>query len=420
MLLKLAWNNIVKRPFSSGLSVLLLASSIMIIILAFLTMQQLESKFNENANKIDLVVGAKGSRLQLVLCNVFHVDNPTGNIRMKDVTFLTKHPFVKNAIPISLGDNFKSYRIVGTNQNFLQKLYEAPLKKGKLFEKPYEVVLGFNAANKMDLKLGDSFYGSHGIDASIHEHQDAKYLVVGLLDYSGEVIDNLILTPLESVWQVHSEDHQKGSFDLSYEKKHDHDHDHHHDHHKTTVHEEDKEITAFLVNYNSPRAKFSIPGIVNNKEQLMAAEPPIEIQRLLDLVQPAVKVVTVLAWFIFGLAFFSMLITMINSMKNRKYEIAMMRASGATSKLVLISILAEGFLIAFIGGLLGVFMGHILLEIMGQYLTNHYHYQFSGLIFNYFELWLLIGTIATGIISAFIPAIAAYNMDISSTLKKKI
>ena len=416
MLLKLAWNNIIKRPFSSGLSVLLLASSIMIVILAFLTMQQIESKFNENANKIDLVVGAKGSRLQLVLCNVFHVDNPTGNIRMKDVTFLTKHPFVKNAIPISLGDNYKSYRIVGTNQNFLQKLYKAPLKQGKLFEKPYEVVLGFNAANKMDLKLGDSFYGSHGIDASIHEHQDAKYLVVGLLDYSGEVIDNLILTPLESVWQVHSEDHKKGSFDLSYEKKHDHDHHHH----KTTVVEEDKEITALLVNYNSPRAKFSIPGIVNNKEQLMAAEPSIEIQRLLDLVQPAIKVVTVLAWFIFGLAFFSMLITMINSMKNRKYEIAMMRASGATSKLVLISILAEGFLIAFIGGLLGFFMGHILLEIMGQYLTNHYHYQFSGLIFNSFELWLLIGTIATGIISAFIPAIAAYNMDISSTLKKKI
>lgn len=414
MLLKLAWNNIVKRPFSSGLSVLLLASSIMIIILSFLTMQQIESKFNENANKIDLVVGAKGSRLQLVLCNVFHVDNPTGNIRMKDVTFLAKHPFVKNAIPISLGDNYKSYRIVGTNQNFLQKLYKAPLKQGKLFEKPYEVVLGFNAANKMDLKLGDSFYGSHGIDASIHEHQDAKYLVVGLLDYSGEVIDNLILTSLESVWQVHSEDHQKGSFDLNYEKKHDH------HHHKITLDEEDKEITALLVNYKSQRAKFSIPGIVNNKEQLMAAEPSIEIQRLLDLVQPAVKVVTVLAWFIFGLAFFSMLITMINSMKNRKYEIAMMRASGATSKLVLISILTEGFLIAFIGGLLGVFMGHIFLEIMGQYLTNHYHYQFSGLVFNYFELWLLIGTIATGIISAFIPAIAAYNMDISSTLKKKI
>ena len=220
MLFKLAWKNIIKRPFSSGLSVLLLASSIMIILLAFLTMQQLENKFNENANKIDLVVGAKGSRLQLVLCNVFHVDNPTGNIKMKDVTFLSKHPFVRSSIPISLGDNYKSYRIVGTNKNFLKKLYITPFKQGKLFEKPYEVVLGFNAANKMGLKLGDSFYGSHGIDASLHEHQDAKYFVVGLLDYSGEVVDNLILTSLESVWQVHFENHQKGSFDAHpYERK---------------------------------------------------------------------------------------------------------------------------------------------------------------------------------------------------------
>ena len=416
MLFKLAWKNIIKRPFSSGLSVLLLASSIMIILLAFLTMQQLENKFNENANKIDLVVGAKGSRLQLVLCNVFHVDNPTGNIKMKDVTFLSKHPFVKSSIPISLGDNYKSYRIVGTNKNFLKKLYITPFKQGKLFEKPYEVVLGFNAANKMGLKLGDSFYGSHGVDASLHEHQDAKYFVVGLLDYSGEVVDNLILTSLESVWQVHFEDHQKGSFDLSYEKKH----DHHHHHQKTNVVEEDKEITALLVNYKSPRAKFSIPGIVNNKKQLMAAEPAIEIQRLLDLVQPAVKVIAVLAWFIFGLAFFSMLITLVNSMKSRKYEIAMMRASGASSKLVLISILTEGFLVALIGAFLGLILGHLIMEIMGLYLTNHYHYQFSGFIFNFFELWLLFGTLATGIISAFIPAISAYNMDISSTLKKKI
>ena len=414
MLFKLAWKNIIKRPFSSGLSVLLLASSIMIIILAFLTMQQLESKFNENANKIDLVVGAKGSRLQLVLCNVFHVDNPTGNIKMKDVTFLSKHPFVKSSIPISLGDNYKSYRIVGTDKNFIKKLYITPFKQGKLFEKPYEVVVGFNAANKMGLKLGDSFYGSHGIDASLHEHQDAKYFVVGLLDYSGEVVDNLILTSLESVWQVHSDDHQKGSFDLSYEKKHDH------HHHKKKFTDEDKEITALLVNYKSQRAKFSIPGIVNNKKQLMAAEPAIEIQRLLDLVQPAVKVIAVLAWFIFGLAFFSMLITLVNSMKSRKYEIAMMRASGASSKLVLISILTEGFLVALIGAFLGLILGHLIMEIMGLYLTNHYHYQFSGFIFNFFELWLLFGTLATGIISAFIPAISAYNIDISSTLKKKI
>lgn len=413
MLLKLAWKNIIKRPLSSGLSVVLLASSLMIILLAFLTMQQLEKKFNQNANKIDLVVGAKGSRLQLVLCNVFHVDNPTGNIKLSDVKFLSNHPFVKTYVPISLGDNHKSHRIVGTNQDFFKKLYKARLIQGKFFKKPYEVVLGYNAAIEMGLKQGDSFYSSHGIDASIHEHQDAKYYVVGLLDYSGEVIDNLILTSLESVWQVHSTDHQKGSFDLKYEKKHDH------HHHNETIVNKDKEITALLINYNSPRAKFSLPGIINSKKQLMAAEPAIEIQQLLDLIQPGLKAVSILAWFIFGLAFFSMLMTMINSMKDRKYEIAMMRASGASPKLILISILTEGLLISFVGSVFGIVLGHTLMEIMGIYLTNHYHYQFSGFIFNSFELWLMLATLTTGFISAFFPAISAYNMDISKTLKKK-
>ena len=132
MLIKLGWKNIVKRPFSSGLSIVLLASSLMIILLAILTMDQLRSKFDENANKIDLVVGAKGSRLQSVLCNVFHIDNPTGNIKMDEVGFLSKHPFVQSAIPISLGDSYKSFRIVGTELSFITQLYKTSLAKGRL------------------------------------------------------------------------------------------------------------------------------------------------------------------------------------------------------------------------------------------------------------------------------------------------
>ena len=158
MLLKLAWRNIIYRPFSSGLSIVLLASSIMIIVLALLTMQQLEDKFDENANKVDLVVGAKGSRLQLVLCNIFHIDNPTGNINLEDIDFLSKHPFVKSAVPISLGDNYKSYRIVGTQESFISNLYSSKLAVGKLFKKSQEVVLGANVAKTLKLKIGDSFY----------------------------------------------------------------------------------------------------------------------------------------------------------------------------------------------------------------------------------------------------------------------
>ena len=417
MLLKLGWKNIVKRPLSSGLSVVLLSCSIMIIVLASLTMQQLQNKFDENANKIDLVVGAKGSRLQMVLCNVFHIDNPTGNIKFNDVEFLSKHPFVKSAIPISLGDSYKSYRIIGTELSYINDLYNASLNKGRLFDNTLEVVAGAGVANQLDLKIGDRFYGSHGIEESIHDHDNFEYELVGILNSSGEIIDNLLLTSLESVWDVHPEDHQKGSFDLREEHE---DHHHHHHEHSKEEFRNDNEITAILINYNSPRAKFSIPGLVNKKQQMMAAEPAIEIQQLLELVQPAIKVVTVLAWFIFGLAFISMVITMINSMKDRKYEIAMMRVAGASYKMVLIATLIEGFMIALIGSLLGVLFGHSLMELMGGYLTLSYHYQFTGLIYHPFEFWLIFGTLITGMVSALFPAISAYKMDISITLKDKI
>ena len=416
MLLKLGWKNIITRPLSSGLSVVLLSCSIMIIVLASLTMLQLQNKFDENANKIDLVVGAKGSRLQMVLCNVFHIDNPTGNIKFNDVEFLSNHPFVKSAIPISLGDSYKSYRIVGTELSYINDLYNASLNKGRLFENTLEVVAGADVANQLDLKIGDRFYGSHGIEESIHDHDNFEYVLVGILNLSGETIDNLLLTSLESVWDVHPEDHQNGSFDLR--EKHE-DHHHHHEHVKNES-KNNKEITAILINYNSPRAKFSIPGLVNKKQQMMAAEPAVEIQQLLELVQPAIKVISVLAWFIFGLAFFSMIITMINSMKDRKYEIAMMRVGGASYKMVLIAILIEGFMIALIGSLLGFLFGHSLMELMGGYLTSSYHYQFTGLIYHPFEFWLIFGTLITGMVSALFPAVSAYKMDILSTLKDKI
>ena len=122
MLLKLSWKNIISRPMSSGLSILLISSGIIIILITLLTFSQIKDKFEKNAAEIDLVVGSKGSRLQLVLCNVYHVDQPTGNINFSRTGLIRNHPFVKMTIPISLGDNYKSYRIVGTSHDFIDSL----------------------------------------------------------------------------------------------------------------------------------------------------------------------------------------------------------------------------------------------------------------------------------------------------------
>ena len=271
MLLQYSIKNITTKPLSSGLSVLLMAVSIMIIVLANLTMSQLSSKFNENANKVDLVVGSKGSRMQLVLCNVFHIDQPTGNIPMKSVQFIENHPFVSLAVPISLGDNYKKFRIVGTRASFINELYKANIIEGKIFDKSLEVVLGSRVAKELNLNIGSTFTGSHGIGESIHDHGDFEYEVVGILEQTGEVIDQLLLTPLESVWDVHPEDHQKGTFELSKNKKSTHD-EHHHNH----GHQHEKssnEITSLLVKYSSPRGKFTLPGSINKKSDLMQNIP---------------------------------------------------------------------------------------------------------------------------------------------------
>ena len=413
MLIKLGWKNIVKRPLSSGLSIVLLSSSLMIILLSILIKDQLEDRFFENANKVDLVVGAKGSRLQLVLCNVFHVDKPTGNINIKDLEFLSNHPFVKSAIPISLGDSYKTFRIVGTEISFVKELYKSSLIEGRLFEKSLEVVAGAGVAKKLNLKIGDTFFGSHGIEESLHNHDHFEYKIVGILNFSGDVVDNLLITPLESVWDVHHDEKQKGSFDLR--TKNDEKHHHHIDEHTNN-----KEITSVLINYKSGRGKFTIPSIVNKKDKLIAAEPAIEIQQLLDLVQPIIKVINILAFFILGLAIFSIIITLLNSMKDRYYEIAMMRVAGASQSTILITILIEGFIISFVGALIGFILSHLFMSIIALYLSNNFHYELTGFYFTTTEIWVILFTMVIGMISAIFPAITAYKIDISRNLKSNI
>ena len=422
MLFQYSIKNITTKPLSSGLSVLLMAVSIMIIVLANLTMSQLSSKFNENANKVDLVVGSKGSRMQLVLCNVFHIDQPTGNIPMKSVQFIENHPFVSLAVPISLGDNYKKFRIVGTRASFINELYKANILEGKIFDKSLEVVLGSRVAKELNLNIGSTFTGSHGIGESIHDHGDFEYEVVGILEQTGEVIDQLLLTPLESVWDVHPDDHQKGTFELSKNKKSTHDehhHDHHHDHNHGHQHEKSSnEITSLLVKYNSPRGKFTLPGSINKKSELMAAEPAIEIQQLFELIQPAVDILIRLSWIIFGLAMISVFITLLNSMKDRKYEIAMMRAGGASSKKIFISVIFESIIISLIGSFLGVVLGHTLMELLSGLVLSNYNYDFSGFLFYPVELLFILGSVFIGMISALYPAYSAYKINIAQTLKQ--
>ena len=240
-MLKLAWAYLRDRPLTTALNILLLAIAVAMLVLLLQFGTQAQDRFERDAKGIDLVVGAKGSPLQLILSSIFHVDQPTGNIPQTSLGLLRSDPAVKRVIPLALGDNFDGYRIVGTDQGFLA-LHEASLATGTTFDAPMSAVIGAQVAAETGATVGQRFIGSHGLeheDGSDSGHDHAPFQVTGILAPTGGVIDRLILTPVESVWTVHGigHDHEDGQVHAVDEA---HGHDHRGEDHHANEHEDDE------------------------------------------------------------------------------------------------------------------------------------------------------------------------------------
>lgn len=202
---KISLKNLKSKPLYTFLSVFTLSLSILLLFVVQQIKTSFESQMKNNLAGIDLVIGAKGSPLQLVLASVLHLDNPTGNILYHEAKKIGKNPLIKSAVPISYGDNYKGYRIVGTTAEF-RHLYDAELDKGRDVTKAMEVIIGHSVAEASSLTIGDTLLSSHGlVEADIETH-DEKFTVVGILKPTQKVIDRLIISNLESIWDVH--DHE--------------------------------------------------------------------------------------------------------------------------------------------------------------------------------------------------------------------
>ena len=175
-----------------------------------------ENRINEDGKGIDIVVGAKGSPLQLVLSTIYHIDIPTGNISYKSAQEISKNPLIEKAIPIALGDNWKGHRIVGTSLDYI-KHFNAQIQKGKLWENDFEMVAGAN----INVKLNDNIVGAHGITGDGGVHDEQNYKIVGILKSTNSVLDRLLFTSVNSVLEIHGLDH------LDH-----HEEEEHHDHHE--------------------------------------------------------------------------------------------------------------------------------------------------------------------------------------------
>ena len=420
---KLSIKNIISKPLSSLLSLALLVFGIGIISLLLQLNSLIKTQMDNNLKGIDMVVGAKGSPLQLILSAVYHIDSPTGNISVEDAKKIKNNRMVGSSIDLLYGDNYKGYRIVGTDDEFLD-LYDAKIKDGRKWEDPFEVVVGSKIHSKFGLKLDDELMSSHGLRETGEAHEDQLFKVVGLLEPSNSVIDQLIVSSPESIWDLHAEHDHSGEehddeHDHEHDDEHDHEHDDEHDHEHDDEHDhehDDEEITAMLIKFQNPMNIIQFPRQINEETNLQAAVPSYEISRLFKLFGFGIETLTYLAYLIIIVSAFSLFINLFNSMRDRKYEMALIRTLGSSRRQLSFMIIFESLILTTVGFLLGLLVSRLGVMFVSSLMEESLNYNLNSFGILNEELLLLILSIFIGLISSIIPALQVYNLNISEVL----
>lgn len=394
----LAWRYLWARPLATVLNLLLLSLGLAAITLLLLVRVQIDRAFERDLAGIDAVVGAKGSPLQLILSGVFHLDVPTGNIPLAEAQALAQDARVAQLIPLSLGDSYRGFHIVGTTRDYPAH-YGTELAQGAWWQAPMEAVLGAQAARSTGLAPGSLFSGAHGLGAGGAEHGDEPYRVSGVLALCGCVLDRLVLTSSESVWRVHEGEPE--------------------DEAERQALEDSREITLALVRYRSPLAAVTFPRYVNSATSMQAAAPALEITRLLRMVGVGTDVLRGFAAVLLLTAGLSVFIALWSAVRERRADLALLRMLGAPPRRVAGLLLAEALWLAVLATVLGLAAGHGLTALLGWMLESDQSVPLRGAIWLAEELWVPALALMVAALAAALPVLAAYRSSAVSLLNER-
>ena len=412
----IAWGYLWNRKLTTSLTVLSVALGVGLIYSVLTLREETRKRFEEEGQSFDVVVGAKGSPLQLVLSALYFMDVPTGNIKLSDYDEIKKNEDVTAAYPICMGDTYHGYRIVGTIPQLFDYMWTRAstgetrqpfrLAQGRVFEKPMEAVVGSAVARTENLKLGDTFIGAHGYielpaGMAAEDHSKFPYTVVGIMASSGTPNDRAIFCTLDSVWEVHGQ-------------------------HKETRPQQEGEhpkeassmVTAVLVSLESPALRFQFVEYVNDTYNAMATIPIQQIGNLYDNILGIAKsVLLAVGYLVVAISAISILIGLYLSILQRKRDLAIMRALGASAYEIVGSVLIEAFLVTVLGVAAGWLIGNLVAWSIGLYLQ--YRYGLSIGIFGMLtpEEIAAFSTVGlVGIVAGIVPAWQAYRTDVARDL----
>jgi putative ABC transport system permease protein len=376
----IAFAHLKHRAVTTLLILVTLSLALASVIAMLLYAQQYEARLNKDAKGIDLIVGNAADAMQLSRQSVLHIDPPTGFISPELVEKLRNSALVSWSAPIYVGDSFRGYRIVGTEQKF-SFLYKAILQPGGIFwGTPYDAVIGSGVAKRTGLDVGHSFKATHGLVRGGTLHSiDHAYIVTGILQPTGGVIDNLILTSMQSQWDTHGDSH----------------------------------TTALILRSKNPQA---LAVKVQHEKGLQKAVPAIETAIIIANMHQLLK-----SFYVFGIAVilasvFSIFFTLNRSLASRRADMAMLRVMGAKPKKLFQILFMEAVLLAIIGAITGALIGHLAIEILSRWLPPARSIGLTGIDFTLTEILLIPSTMLLGILAGLYPAIQAARTPVVDTL----
>lgn len=401
-LLRLSWRYLWSRPLATALNLLLLTLGLATIGFVFQVRSAVDRAFERDLAGIDLVVGAKGSPMQLILAGVLHMDVPPGNIPLAEVRSLAASPQVAAVVPLSLGDNLQGYRIVGTTRDY-PALYAAGLAHGRWWSQTMEAVLGARVAAATGLGPGQGFVGAHGLGRGGAVHEEAAYRVSGVLAPCGCVLDRLVLTAIESVWQVHDDMHGAADMDAQ----------------DLAELQAEREVTLALVRYASPLSAVTLPRQVNASPALQVAAPAVEITRLLSMLGAGSRVLQAAGAVLLLVAVLSLFMALWHAVRERRADLAILRLLGASPRRVTALLWLEALWLALLASLAGAGLARALWWWLARQLADDPSGIADMASRPALLAWVPALALSAALLAVLLPAREAYRQDVHHSLNPR-
>ena len=413
----LALKSVLNRKATAILTILTVAVSVILLLGVERVRTEAKSSFANTISGTDLIVGGRSGQVNLLLYSVFRIGNATNNIDWKSYQEFSQHKAVKWAIPISLGDSHKGFRVMGTNHSYFEHYrygskQPLTLQEGREFNELFDVVIGADVAKQLDYEIGDQIILAHGIsDVAFSRHDNLPFTIVGIIAPTGTPVDKTVHVSLEAIEAIHvgweSGANLGHTPDAETLKTYDF---------------QPKQITAMMLGLNSKIQTFALQREINTyrQEPLSAIMPGIALHELWGMMAVAEQALLVVSGFVVVAGLLGMLSSLLTSLQERRREMAILRAMGARPRHVFGLLISEASALTFLGITLGVGLLFGLIAVVAPIVQQSYGINISISAITPHEWKLIMMVQIAGVIIGFIPAFRAYRQSLADGMTIRI